>query len=60
MGKPTSKKMTSEDIIQEILYEANSYGLLYEVIDTAKKIMEREPKVDRVEAYEAALKEWVK
>lgn len=60
MGKSTFKKMTSEDIIQEILYEANSYGLLHEVIDTARKIMENDPKFDRVTAYEIALKEWVK
>lgn len=52
--------MTSEDIIQEILHEASSYNLLYEVIETAKKIMENEPKIDRATAYELAFKEWVK
>ncbi len=52
--------MTNEEIIQEILYEANSYGLLHEVIDTARSILDEEPNLDRVLAYEMALKEWVK
>jgi hypothetical protein len=52
--------MTNEEIIQEILHEAHSYGLLHEVIDTAKSILDEEPNLDRVLAYEMALKEWVK
>lgn len=52
--------MTNEEIIEEILYEANKYGLLTEVIDTAKQIMQNEPKIERVVAYEMALEEWVK
>jgi hypothetical protein len=52
--------MTSEEIIEEILYEAGEYGLLTEVLDTAKKIMQEDPKLDRVSAYEQALSEWVK
>jgi|688.fasta_scaffold405854_2 hypothetical protein len=52
--------ITSEEIIDEILHEASQYGLLVEVIDTAKKILEEQPKLDRVSAFEMALKEWVK
>ena len=52
--------VTSEEIIEEILYEAGEYGLLSEVIDTARKIMLEDPKIDRVSAYEQALSEWVK
>jgi hypothetical protein len=52
--------MTNEEIIQEILYEASKYGLLSEVIDTAKSILDKEPNMDRVLAYDMAFKEWVK
>ena len=52
--------MTNEEIIQEILIEAASYNLLSEVIETAKKILDSEPKIDRVVAYERAFNEWVK
>jgi hypothetical protein len=34
--------------------------LLSEVIDTARKIMLEDPKIDRVSAYEQAFDEWVK
>jgi hypothetical protein len=52
--------ITNEEIIDEILHEAGKFGLLNEVIDTAKKIMEQYPNTDRVVAYEQALMEWVK
>ena len=52
--------VTNEQIIEEILYEAGKYGLLSEVIDTARKIMIEDPKIDRVSAYEQAFDEWVK
>lgn len=52
--------ITSEEIIDEILHEASKYGLLSEVIDEAKKILQTNPKLDRVSAYEQAFQEWVK
>lgn len=52
--------MTNEEIIQEILFEAGTHGLLNEVLETAKKLMDQEPSLDRALAYEIALKEWVK
>jgi hypothetical protein len=52
--------MTNEEIIEEILHEAGEYGLLSEVLDTARKIMLEDPKLDRVSAYEQAFNEWVK
>lgn len=52
--------MTNEEIIQEILYEASQYGLLTEVLDTARKILDSDHKIDRVVAYQMALEEWVK
>lgn len=52
--------MTNEDIIQEILYEAGSLGMLEEVRETAFKIINEDPKIDKVLAYQMALEEWVK
>lgn len=52
--------MTAEEQIEEILLEADSYGLWREVLDDAKKLMEENPKRDRVSAYEEAFNDWVK
>lgn len=52
--------MTNEDIVQEILFEAHSYGLMDEVRETARLIMLEDPKIDRVVAYQMAYDEWVK
>jgi hypothetical protein len=52
--------MTNEEIIQEILYEANEHGLMREVITEARKIMDENPKIDKVVAYEQAFNEWIK
>lgn len=52
--------MTNEEIVQEILLEAHSYGLMYEVRETASKIMLEDTKIDRVVAYQMAFDEWVK
>lgn len=51
--------MTNEEIIQEILHEAAEHNLLYEVIESAKFILLKNPKLDKVEAYEIAFKELV-
>ena len=52
--------MTNEEFIQEILFEAGQYGVLNEVIEEAKKILDNDRNIDRVLAYQMALKEWVK
>jgi hypothetical protein len=52
--------MSAEEQIEEILLEANSYGLWREVLDTAKSLMDADPKRDRVSAFEEAFNEWVK
>jgi hypothetical protein len=52
--------MTSEEQIEEILLEAHAYGLWKEVLDTASSIMAKDPKRDRVSAFEEAFNEWVK
>jgi len=52
--------MTAEQQIEEILWEAHSYGLREEVMAYAKKELESNPKLDKVVAYEIAFNEWVK
>jgi len=52
--------MTDSEHIEELLYEAHAYGMRAEVMDWAKKEMEENPKLSRVDAYELAFREWVK
>ena len=52
--------MSNEEIIEEILVEASGYGLRIEVLDTARKLLEQNPKMDRVDAYQEAYDEWIK
>jgi len=52
--------MSNEEIIEEILVEAAGYGLRIEVLDTARKLLEANPKMERVNAYEEAYNEWIK
>ena len=52
--------MTNEEIIEEILIDAHSYGLRVQVIETAKLILDEDPKKDKVVAYEEAFNKWIK
>jgi hypothetical protein len=52
--------MSAEEQIEEILLEADSYGLRIEVLDTAKKLMDENPNRDRVSAFDEAFNDWVK
>jgi hypothetical protein len=49
--------MTSEELIEEILLEANSMGFRNELIELAKSIMVLNPTIRRVDAYETAYQE---
>jgi hypothetical protein len=46
--------------IDEILLEAKAFGLNYEVDLYAKKILEENPKMNKVKAYQLAYQEWIK
>lgn len=46
--------------IEEILTEANAWGLRWEVIHTAENLIKEDASLDRVVAYEMAYLEWVK
>ena len=52
--------MTEEEQIEEILMEANAWGLRHEVIELAAKYLQQNPYMNRVSAYELAYQEWVK
>jgi hypothetical protein len=52
--------MTNEQQIEEILTEASAFGLRWEVQSTAEHIMDENPNLDKVEAYQQAFSEWVK
>lgn len=52
--------MTESEQIEEILHEASAYGLRTEVMEWAKKELEQNPKIRKVDAYELAFNEWVK
>lgn len=55
-----TKQMSNEEMIEEILMEASAYGLRLEVIEFAKKNMEQDPNMDRVDAYIHAFNDWIK
>lgn len=46
--------MTNEEIVEEILYEADKKEVRSDVIREARKIMDENPKIERVSAYEQA------
>lgn len=52
--------MTESDEIEEILMEASAHNLRREVMDWAKKEMEENPKLSRVDAYTRGYLEWCK
>jgi hypothetical protein len=52
--------MTESEEIEEILIEASAHGLRTEVMDWAKKEMEQNSKLRKVDAYHQAFHEWCK
>ena len=46
--------------IDLILEEANAYGLRQEVIQTATKFMNTDPKLNKLDAYFMSYSEWIK
>ena len=53
-------RLSEAEQIEEILQEANAYGLRKEVIEWARKFIKRDPKLDRVSAFQMSYDEWVK
>jgi len=52
--------MTESEEIEEILMEASAFNLRTEVMDWARKEMDENPKLRKVDAYRIAFDEWVK
>lgn len=52
--------MSNEEIIEEILMEAHGYSVRKEVIKKAKELMQEDPNMSKVDAYEIALEECTK
>ena len=52
--------MTNEQMVEEILHEADAYGLRREVMDSAKQLREEDKTIDMVTSYELAFRDWVK
>jgi hypothetical protein len=52
--------MSEEQQIDEILKEADAYGLRDEVETWAEVYMKVNPKLNRVTAYEMGYNEWIK
>jgi hypothetical protein len=50
-----SKKMTNEEIVDELLHEAEKLRVREEVLENARRILELNPKMDRVEAYRLSM-----
>ncbi len=52
--------LEDEEEIELILEEANAYGLRWEVDSFAKKFMNEDPMLSKLEAYVQAYNEWIK
>ena len=52
--------MSEQQQIEEILLEANAYGLKWEVMDTATKLIKEKPDISELSAYVTAYHEWIK
>ena len=52
--------MSEAQQIEEILQEAHAYGLKYEVMETATKILKKESDLSELSAYVIAYHEWIK
>tara|TARA_R110001632_G_scaffold166545_2_gene284978 strand:- start:605 stop:790 length:186 start_codon:yes stop_codon:yes gene_type:complete len=54
------RMITEEEHIEEILAEANSYGLRAEVKQHAKALLVESPEMNPIDAYTHAYNDWVK
>ena len=52
--------MSEQQQIDEILLEANAYGLKWEVIDTATRLLKENDTLSELQAYVNAYNDWIK
>jgi hypothetical protein len=55
-----NQNLNEELHIEEILLEAHAFGLDHEVDEWAKKLLKKNPKMSKVDAYQEAYNEWIK
>ena len=53
-------QLEDEEEIELLLEEANAFGLRWEVDSFAKKFMDEDPMLPKLEAYVMAYNEWIK
>ena len=53
-------QLEDEEEIQLLIEEANAFGLRWEVDSFAKKFMDEDPMLPKLEAYVMAYNEWIK
>jgi hypothetical protein len=53
-------RLSEAEQIEEILQEANGYGLRSEVKQWARQFIDRDPKLTKIAAYQMSYDEWVK
>ena len=53
-------RLTEAEQIEEILQEANGYGLRSEVKQWARQFIDKDPKLTKIAAYQMSYDEWVK
>ena len=53
-------RLTEAEQIEEILQEANGYGLRSEVKKWARQFIDKDPKLTKIAAYQMSYDEWVK
>ena len=53
-------RLTEAEQIEEVLQEANAYGLRSEVKEWARKFIDKDPKLTKIAAYQMSYDEWVK
>jgi hypothetical protein len=46
--------MSTEEQIEEILWEASAYGVRIEVLESATQLIKDNPKIGKVDAYQSA------
>ena len=52
--------MSEQQQIDEILLEANAYGLKWEVMDTATRSLKENDTISELQAYVNAYNDWIK
>ena len=55
-----SRELSEDEMVEELRAEAGGYGLALEVDEWAKKEMEEDPTLPKIDAYVRAYNEWIK